>query len=123
MPVILFLRSSQLVALISPNSALNPIEISYNINIQICISNKIMPHLLVSKWGNSLAVRIPTEFIRQTNLKDGDQLEIHIGADGSLCLQKNDWNRKAFAAELSLAQESLPIGYSVIDALRHQARY
>lgn len=82
-----------------------------------------MAHLLVSKWGNSLAVRIPTEFIRQADLKDGDQLEIHIGADGSLCLQKNNWDRKAFAIELTQAQENMPIGSSVIEELRNQARY
>jgi antitoxin MazE len=82
-----------------------------------------MAHLLVSKWGNSLAVRIPTEFIRQADLKDGDHLEIHIGADGSLCLQKTNWDRKAFAIELAQAQESMPIGSSVIEELRNQARY
>lgn len=82
-----------------------------------------MAHLLVSKWGNSLAVRIPTEFTKHANLKDGDQLEVRIGADGSLCLQKNTWDRKSFATELALAQESMPAGSSVIDALRNQARY
>jgi antitoxin MazE len=106
-----------------PSFELNLIKLSHKIDIHKRISNKIMAHLLVSKWGNSLAVRIPTEFTRQANLKDGDQLEIRIGADGSLCLQKNSWDRKTFATELSQAQESLPMGSSVIDALRNQARY
>jgi len=82
-----------------------------------------MAYLLVSKWGNSLAVRIPTEFTRQANLKDGDQLEIRIGADGSLCLQKKEWDRKSFANALIQEQESEPMGSSVIDTLRNQARY
>ncbi len=112
-----------MIALTSPNSALNPIAISHKIDIHKRISNKIMAHLLVSKWGNSLAVRIPTEFTKHANLKDGDQLEVRIGVDGSLCLQKNSWDRKAFATELSQAQESLPMGSSIIDALRNQARY
>jgi len=112
-----------LSALTYPNSALNPIAIRHKIDIHKRISQNIMAHLLVSKWGNSLAVRIPTEFTRQANLKDGDQLQIRIGADGSLCLQKNDWDRKAFASDLSQAQESMTIGSSVIDTLRNQARY
>jgi antitoxin MazE len=82
-----------------------------------------MAQLIVSKWGNSLAIRIPTELTRQADIKDGDQLHIHIGADGSLCLQKNKWNRKAFAAELIQAQENLPLGSSVMDELRNKARY
>ena len=112
-----------MITLTSLNSALNPVAISHKMNIHKCISNKIMALLLVSKWGNSLAVRIPTEFTKHANLKDGDQLEVHIGVDGSLCLQKNSWDRKAFATELSKAQESLPMGSSMIDALRDQARY
>ena len=82
-----------------------------------------MTQLVVSKWGNSLAIRIPTELTRQADIKDGDQLEIHIGADGSLCLQKNQWNRKTFSAELAQEQENLPIGSSVMDELRNQVRY
>lgn len=82
-----------------------------------------MAQLIVSKWGNSLAIRIPTEFTRQADIQDGDQLEIHIGPDGSLCLQKNKWNRKTFAAELTQEQEHLPLGSSVMDELRSKARF
>ena len=30
----------------------------------------------VSKWGNSLAVRLPSEVVDALNLKEGDQIEI-----------------------------------------------
>ena len=31
----------------------------------------------VSKWGNSLAVRLPATVVEAMNLKEGDQVEIH----------------------------------------------
>ena len=36
----------------------------------------------VSKWGNSLAVRLPAAVVEALGLKEGDEIEIHVaGAD------------------------------------------
>jgi antitoxin MazE len=35
----------------------------------------------VSKWGNSLAIRLPATIVKALELKDGDQIEIRIAAD------------------------------------------
>lgn len=32
----------------------------------------------VSKWGNSLAVRLPTAVVEALGLKEGDDIEIHV---------------------------------------------
>ena len=32
----------------------------------------------VSKWGNSLAVRLPVSVVEVLNLKEGDDIEIHV---------------------------------------------
>lgn len=32
----------------------------------------------VSKWGNSLAVRIPASVVEALKLKEGDEVEIHV---------------------------------------------
>lgn len=32
----------------------------------------------VSKWGNSLAVRLPAAVVEALELKEGDEIEIHI---------------------------------------------
>ncbi len=32
----------------------------------------------VSKWGNSLAVRLPVAVVEALALKEGDEIEIHI---------------------------------------------
>jgi Growth regulator len=35
----------------------------------------------VSKWGNSLAVRLPTAVVGALDLKEGDQIEIRIARE------------------------------------------
>ena len=77
----------------------------------------------VGKWGNSLAVRIPADYLRQIGVKEGDQLEAHLGADGALNLRSAQWSRKAFATELSCYKKTLPMGTSVMEQLRQEARY
>lgn len=32
----------------------------------------------VSKWGNSLAVRLPAAVVEALELKEGDEIEIHV---------------------------------------------
>jgi antitoxin MazE len=32
----------------------------------------------VSKWGNSLAIRIPSSVVEALKLKEGDQIEVHV---------------------------------------------
>ena len=34
----------------------------------------------VAKWGNSLAVRLPASVVEALQLKEGDDIEIHIAA-------------------------------------------
>ncbi len=42
--------------------------------------------LLVSKWGNSLAVRLPANSAKQLGIGEGDTLVGEIAADGRLIL-------------------------------------
>jgi antitoxin MazE len=41
----------------------------------------------VSKWGNSLAVRIPQAIAKQASLSEGDSLSLHLDADGAIVLR------------------------------------
>jgi antitoxin MazE len=41
----------------------------------------------VSKWGNSLAVRIPQTIARQARLSEGDCLTLALDRDGSIVLR------------------------------------
>jgi antitoxin MazE len=42
----------------------------------------------VAKWGNSLAVRLPTAMVKALNLKPGDELEFRILGERELGIAK-----------------------------------
>lgn len=77
----------------------------------------------VAKWGNSLALRIPTGLARQIGIKEGDRLEARMTADGGLSLRPAAWDRKAFAKELDAARQAMPVGESVMDEVRRGGPY
>ncbi len=82
-----------------------------------------MMNLQIAKWGNSLAVRIPADYVRQIGVKEGDRLQANLGADGALNLRPARWSRKAFAQELARGAQALPMGTSIMEQLRQEARY
>ncbi|MGH8577864.1 MAG: AbrB/MazE/SpoVT family DNA-binding domain-containing protein [Gammaproteobacteria bacterium] len=49
----------------------------------------------VSKWGNSLAIRLPAAVVEALQLKEGEEIDIHIVAARSL-----EIDRKPGAGEL-----------------------
>lgn len=79
--------------------------------------------LQVAKWGNSLALRIPAEIVRQLGLHEGATVEVQLTVDGSLSIRPAQWNRKAFALELIEAHSSIPMSEPVMEELRSGARY
>lgn len=79
--------------------------------------------LQVAKWGNSLALRIPAEIVRQLGLHDGATVEAQLTVDGSLSIRPAKWDRKAFALELAEARSAMPMSESVMEELRSGARY
>ena len=80
-------------------------------------------NLQIAKWGNSLALRIPAEYLRQMGIKEGDQVDVSLTADGALSIRPAKWNRQTFAGELEKSRELMPMGTSVIEELRRGARY
>ena len=38
----------------------------------------------IRKWGNSLALRLPAEYVRSIGIKEGDNLEASLTVDGGL---------------------------------------
>lgn len=80
-------------------------------------------NLQVAKWGNSLAMRLPSELVRRFGLREGDSVEAQLTADGALTIRPAGWSRRAFAAELAEAREALPMGRPVVEKLRSEARY
>lgn len=79
--------------------------------------------LQVAKWGNSLALRIPSEIVRRLGLHEGSTVAAQITVDGSLSIRPAQWDRKAFALELTAARTTMPMNESVLEELRRGARY
>ena len=48
----------------------------------------------VSKWGNSLAVRLPVSVVRALELKEGDQIELHLADRRTLEVSKAPGRRE-----------------------------
>ena len=80
-------------------------------------------NLQVSKWGNSLAMRIPSDMARRLGLREGDSVDAQLTVDGGLTIRPAGWSRRTFATELGIARAALPVGASVMDELRQSARY
>lgn len=64
----------------------------------------------VSKWGNSLAVRIPAQVVEALNLKEGDHVEILI-ADVREFEIRRDPARERALDRLRRLRRPLPAGF------------
>ncbi len=80
--------------------------------------------LQVSKWGNSLAVRLPVECVRAAGLRAGDSVEANITSAGEIMLIPDRvFSKVTFLQRLAVLQLSMPMGDSVIDELRRGGPY
>ena len=44
----------------------------------------------VAKWGNSLAVRFPASLVQALNLKEGEEIELHLLGERSLAVARKE---------------------------------
>ena len=79
--------------------------------------------LQIAKWGNSLALRIPSEVVRRLGLREGATVEAQLTVDGTLSIRPAQWDRKAFAHELNEARNAMPASAPVMEEVRSAARY
>lgn len=64
----------------------------------------------VSKWGDSLAVRLPKALVDKMGLRAGDELNIVDIVERTLVVEKED-RRKAALEQLALLNWKLPPDY------------
>ena len=74
----------------------------------------------VSKWGNSLAVRLPSAVVEALGLKEGDQIEIRILRKRIFEVGRDQSRQRALAC-LRKLQSPLPAGF-VFDREEANAR-
>jgi antitoxin MazE len=64
----------------------------------------------VSKWGNSLAVRLPAAVVEALDLKEGDDIEIHVVDARTFGVSKSPDNQELLA-RLRKLRGRLPEGF------------
>lgn len=64
----------------------------------------------VSRWGNSLAVRLPRAVVEALDLKEGDDIEIVVAGMRTFEVRRNSEKARALARLRSL-RRPLPKGF------------
>jgi antitoxin MazE len=67
--------------------------------------------MLVSKWGNSLAVRLPKALVDQLGLKEGDELSVVAASDRVLEVETQDQRRRRALDRMAQRNWTLPEDY------------
>jgi antitoxin MazE len=66
----------------------------------------------VSRWGNSLAVRLPAAVVEELGLKPGDEIEIEIGVEaGRRFMVRRKPDPEALLARLRALRGRLPADF------------
>lgn len=64
----------------------------------------------VAKWGNSLAVRLPASVVQALDLKEGEEIDLHVVGERSLEITKQA-NAKELLTRLRALRGRLPEGF------------
>lgn len=80
--------------------------------------------LLIAKWGNSLAVRLPVEYTRAIGAKAGDTVEAQISPLGQITLiPAENFDKAACLKKLHKLRAAMPVTSSTVETMRTNDRY
>lgn len=68
--------------------------------------------MLVAKWGNSLAVRLPAAVVEALGLKEGDEIDIQVAGERAFDVERNRSRERALERIRSLRRK-LPPGWKL----------
>jgi antitoxin MazE len=94
------------------------IDSGYTIKMYIIIG--VGGIMQVSKWGNSLAVRLPADVVEALELKEGDRIEIRIASAREFEVRRDPACQRALE-RLRKMRRPLPAGF-VFDRAEANAR-
>jgi antitoxin MazE len=69
------------------------------------------PTMQVSKWGNSLAVRLPKALVEKLGLKEGDEINVVAAKDGVIEVETREEQRRRALGRLASLNWTLPPDY------------
>jgi antitoxin MazE len=61
----------------------------------------------VSKWGNSLAIRLPGSVVQALGLKEGDEVEVHVAGERAFDIAR-DRSRERALERIRAFRKKLP---------------
>ena len=61
----------------------------------------------VAKWGNSLAIRLPASVVETLELREGDQVEVHVVGERAFDIAR-DRSRERVLARIRTFRKALP---------------
>jgi antitoxin MazE len=61
----------------------------------------------VAKWGNSLAIRLPAPVVEALELKEGDEVEVHVVGERAFDVSR-DRTREMALARVRAFRKKLP---------------
>lgn len=65
----------------------------------------------VSKWGDSLAVRLPKALVEQLGLKEGDDVNVVAAKDGTIEVETREDQRRRALERMAARNWTLPPDY------------
>jgi len=65
----------------------------------------------VSKWGNSLAVRLPKALVDALGLREGDELNVVAARNGTIEVETREDQRRRALARMAARNWTLPPDY------------
>ena len=69
------------------------------------------PSCRVTRWGNSLAIRLLAAVVEALSLKEGDDMEVRISGDRTFIVDR-DQSRMAALESIRRLRRPLPSGWS-----------
>ncbi len=73
----------------------------------------------VSKWGNSLAIRLPAAIVEALDLNEGDQIEVRIVGQREFEVRRDPGQQQALEG-LRRLRRPLPAGFTFDRAAAHE---
>jgi len=61
----------------------------------------------ISKWGNSLAIRLPASVVEALKLKEGDEVEVHVVGERAFDIAR-DRGRERALKRIQAFRKELP---------------
>ena len=80
--------------------------------------------LQVGKWGNSLALRLPSQVVKKMRLQEGAKVELTVDDTGRATLRPApEFDQAAWLARARALTESMPMTEEVVRYMRDTDRY